>query len=170
MSTGSKSKQDYGTPEDFIRAVQRHVGKIGFDLAASAHNKKHARYYAMLDLLEPDWGAMGFDSLAQDWGIAPMARATGEKVLWLNPPFKQITPWARKCAETLPDLGSDLIAFLVPAAVGSNWFRDYVYGKAAVLFLNGRIKFEGSTDPFPKDLMLCVYGWKPGCHIWQWWK
>ena len=59
------------------------------------------------------------------------------------------------------------MAFLVPAAVGSNWFRDYVDGKALVLLLNGRLSFDGA-GPYPKDCILCLYGIEPGYEVWSW--
>lgn len=53
--------------------------------------------------------------------------------------------------------GAD-IAFLVPAAVGSNWFRDYIWGEpgVTVLYLNGRPSFDGK-NPYPKDCMLVLF-------------
>ena len=59
------------------------------------------------------------------------------------------------------------IYFLVPAAVGSNWFRGYVHKKALVLFLNGRLSFDGKA-PYPKDCLLAVYGVKAGYDVWKW--
>jgi hypothetical protein len=61
------------------------------------------------------------------------------------------------------------IALLVPASVGSNWYRDYVDRYAYVLFLNGRIDFIPG-EPYPKDCMLVLYGYsnKPGNRVWTW--
>jgi hypothetical protein len=54
---------------------------------------------------------------------------------------------------------------LIPAGVGSNWWRDYVHNKAMVLLLNGRITFggcppnpkTGKVDAYPKDCALLLY-------------
>lgn len=143
-----KSKQDYATPPEFMLAVTSRFGPISFDLAASAHNTKHPKFYSEAD-----------DSLKQEWGK--------DGLLWLNPPFDNITPWARKCAMTQ----RTKILFLVPASVGSNWFRDYVYRRALVLFLNGRIAFDPlhPTWGYPKDCMLACYGLgDPGFDVWTW--
>jgi len=49
VTSGSDSKQDYQTPDDFLRgAVEKRFGPIQFDLAAHAGNAKHARYFAPL--------------------------------------------------------------------------------------------------------------------------
>lgn len=133
-----KSKQDYQTPPDFMEAVRRRFGELDIDLAASSENKQANVYITEeIDSL----------SLTQHW-------PTGLQC-WLNPPFSRIEPWARKCADSL----SSRVLMLVPAAVGSNWFRDYVFhsGAAEVYFLNGRLKFVGAKDPYPKDLLLAQY-------------
>lgn len=145
-----KSKQDYGTPMAFIRAVEQRFGPLAFDLAASAENRKAHDYY--------DEAA---DSLAQDW-----TRLEGN--LWLNPPFANIAVWAEKCALTsLRRRG--FILFLTPASVGANWFADHVHRKALVLGLSPRLTFEGTSDPYPKDLILSVYGYgATGFDTWRW--
>jgi phage N-6-adenine-methyltransferase len=147
-----RSKQDYATPWEFVKAAAAkvHIRKFWIDLAASDHNTKADVWIRS-------------DSLAADWSMPD-----GEWA-WLNPPFDNIAPWAEKCAQTARD-NKGRIAFLVPAAVGANWFRDYVYrAHAHTLFLNGRITFDGCTDPYPKDCMLVLYGfgyqWND---IWTW--
>lgn len=142
------SKQDYATPPDFIAAVTRRFGRLSFDLAASAENTKVPGHF----FTEKQ------DSLRQPW------RVIGG-LLWLNPPFGNITPWARKCREEA-DLGAR-IAFLVPASVGSNWYRDNIHDRQRVIFLNGRICFDGKNG-FPKDCMLVLFGDKPGFEVWTW--
>lgn len=143
-----RSKQDYETPPEFIRAVENllEIEYFYVDLAADRHNAKGAIYFTERD-----------DSLLQDWDAF-----SGKGWCWLNPPFAHIAPWAKKCSES-----GIKIAFLVPAAVGSNWFRDYVDGKARVLLLNGRISFDG-VGPYPKDTILCLYGVEPGYEVCSW--
>jgi phage N-6-adenine-methyltransferase len=143
-----KSKQDYGTPPEFLVAVTRLYGPIAFDLAA--HEGNH---------VVPDYFAPKHDSLKQEWSAL-------DGNLWLNPPFANIEPWASKCAETELRTGARIL-FLVPAAVGSNWFRDHVHRKALVIGLNGRLKFDG-VHGYPKDCALCVFGESPGFKVWDW--
>ncbi len=152
-----RSKQDYGTPPEFLVAVKKLLGihKFSHDFAASAHNAVAETYYdAAIDAL-----TMADD----DW--ARMTGGTG--CGWLNPPYANIGPWAKKCVEMSH---SAHIAFLVPAGVGANWFRDYVHAKARVLFLNGRLTFVGATQPYPKDCILCLYGPDVtiGYDVWNW--
>lgn len=147
-----ESKQDYATPPDFMAAFVRRFGPVAFDLAASKENAKHERYFSVAD-----------NSLVQSW------RAIDGN-LWLNPPFDAITPWAKKCYEE-GGLGGARVFLLVPASVGSNWFRDYVFNKAAVLFLNGRLHFDPAHPKwgYPKDCLLAGFGpFRSGCDVWTW--
>lgn len=138
-----RSRQGYTTPESFLAAVRARLGITHFqhDFAATRLNSKGATY----------WG-IAHNSLAQP----PRAwkEAVGRGWGWLNPPFTDIAPWAERCAQAAM-LGTK-IAFLTPASVGANWFRDYVDGHATVLLLNGRLAFTDS--PYPKDCILSLYG------------
>lgn len=143
-----KSKQDVETPPIFIRAIVAKFGLLSFDLAASPHNAKNPNYFTKEQ-----------NSLIQPWHEL-------RGLLWLNPEFDPIGPWVEKCAKEAA-LGAKILC-LTPASVGSNWFRDFVHKKALVLALNGRITFVGSTDPYPKDLMISAYGFTPGFDVWKW--
>jgi len=148
-----KSKQDYGTPMAFIRACEARFGKFARDLACTRENAKaHTGYFF------PET-----DSLTRPW-----AEGNPGGVLWLNPPFADIDPWAEKCvAESVKRHG--LILLLTPASIGCGWFARHVIGKAMVLGLSPRLTFEGTTAPYPKDLMLSVYGYGlSGFDQWRW--
>jgi len=152
-----QSKQDYRTPAEFVEAVKRRLGIAQFEIDLAADDTNY---------VAPWWIGEAHDSLSVDW-----YRLSWNGWAWLNPPFANIAPWAAKCAEFPaeewhPDQ-KQRIAFLVPAGVGANWFRDYVDGKALVLLLNGRLSFDGIA-PYPKDCMLCLYGVEPGYEVWDW--
>lgn len=148
LNRGS-SRQDYETPADFITAVASRFGIISVDLAATKENTKGQI-----------WIDEKRNSLAVDWSGL-------RGVLWLNPPFNNIGPWAKKCSDE--SRRGCKILFLTPASVGSNWFSRHVFGKAHILFLNGRITFVGADDPYPKDCMLSCFGLgTPSCEVWRW--
>lgn len=148
----SRSKQDYGTPADFIEAVERRFGLLSFDLACTTVNSK-----AMMGFHFDE----GVDALTKDW-----SELDGN--LWLNPPFDAIYPWAKKLhIECQRRQG--FAFFLTPASVGTEWFSQHVNGYAHVLGLSPRLTFEGCDDPYPKDLMLSVYGYGlHGFDTWRW--
>jgi phage N-6-adenine-methyltransferase len=133
----------------FLDAVEKRFGKISWDLAASQTN-------AVCDL----WIGEKQNSLLQDWH-----RLHG--LLWLNPPFADIAPWAKKCA--LEAAKGARIVLLIPAAVGSEWFREHVHPHAFTLALNPRLTFSGETTPYPKDCMLSVFSAGiRGFDVWRW--
>lgn len=172
-----RSKQDYRTPEVFIAAAKRRlgIGRFMHDFAADESNRQAHTYFTKAD------DALSIDDWTQwidgGWG-------------WLNPPFNNIRPWAWRCVETKSAGGS--MALLVPAAVGANWYRDFVHHHALVLALNGRLCFmpdwATTIDPatvkpgkgparcyqqaplYPKDLILCLYGpyITAGFDVWNW--
>lgn len=142
-----KSRQDYQTPEEFMLAVRNRWGKPRFDLAASAKNAQCTRYFNKRD-----------NALKKQWP---------RTLCWLNPPYSDIGPWAKKCAEEA-QRGTRTL-FLVPASVGSNWYCDWCYPYSATYFLQGRITFVGAVDPYPKDLILCDFGGRAAkCVPWKW--
>jgi len=148
-----RSKQDYGTPPEFIAAVKTYLGIEDFDidLAASPENAITSRYYTERD-----------NALVQPWKV-------GSGWNWLNPPYGRIEPWVKRAYEQMYDCGASTLV-LVPAGVGSNWWRDWVDRKAFVLLLNGRLTFKGETAPYPKDCALLVYDKcaQPIYRVWSW--
>lgn len=152
MTTGptirrGSSRQDYSTPADFITAVKFRFGQLHVDLAASNTNSKGSI-----------WLNEQTNSLNYPWH-----EFIGN--LWLNPPFNNIEPWARKCKEEAA-LGAKIL-FLTPASVGSNWFCNHVHRHALVLALQGRLSFDG-VNPYPKDCILSCYGFGVGFDTWKW--
>jgi phage N-6-adenine-methyltransferase len=146
-----RSKQDYGTPWEFVAACERRFGELAVDLAADERNAKAMRY---IDEAR--------NSLAVPWAAE---FPTGN--LWLNPPFADLGSWASKCAlESKHRHG--LILMLTPASVGAAWFAQHVHGRAMVFALSPRLTFEGTEDPYPKDLMLSAFGMgMAGFDVWR---
>jgi hypothetical protein len=148
-----KSIQVVSTPANFLLALQEHFGLISWDLAANRENR------VVPSFLGPD-SPVATDALAHVWSGL-------DGLLWLNPPFRRIAPWARKAA--LESTSGARIAFLVPLS-SSNWARDWVFPYAQVFALNPRLRFDGHKTVFPKDLMLALYDRtaEPGFSVWQW--
>ena len=148
-----KSKQDYETPTDLVRAIEDAFhASFTVDLAAHAGNAKVPNYVGP----GSPWGE---DSLAVDWSLFP-----GDA--WLNPPFSDIEPWAEKCATTVR---RGRIFLLTPASVGSNWYLAHVHGRAHVVAISPRVTFVGAADPYPKDLIVSVWsGIRGGFSCWRW--
>jgi phage N-6-adenine-methyltransferase len=143
-----QSKQDHGTPWEFIRAIEARFGPLTYDLAATDENHK-----------APKWITPEQDSFSVDWSQL-------EGLHFLNPPFANIAPWAEKCASQAHPLSR--IILLVPASIGAQWFRRHVEHKAIVIGIT-RITFEGSPDAYPKDLAIMLFGFgASGFGTWRW--
>lgn len=142
MNRGN-SRQDWGTPPEFLRAVRGRFGPLDVDLACTRENRIAGASLAFT----PEE-----DALVQDWN-----QLYGN--LWLNPEFADIRPWAAKCEGARHRLAWTLM--LVPASIGTVWYAQHVYRKAYTLSV-GRMKFVGANDPYPKDLMLACFGFGIG--------
>ena len=172
-----KEEVTYGTPLWLVKAIERDFDlKFVFDLAADESScvtrenftydipykgtgEEFAAWVEKVKSMPPGHGRwvvhdgakykgyydINDNSLAQDWN-----NLSGD--LWLNPPFANIKAWAAKC-ETY---NNGTICMLVPASLGSKWFRDHCMGRP-VFVLDSRITFDGHTDPYPKDLMLVIF-------------
>lgn len=57
--------------------------------------------------------------------------------------------------------GGQTIVLLIPARTDTAYFHDYIYGKAEIRFIRGRLRFtdeEGNAaDPAPFPSMLVIY-------------
>src|ERR1017187_937399 len=148
------SEQIVSTPLELLDAVIARFGPLYCDLAACEEN-------SVCDMFIDEEE----DSLARGtiWpGVT--SRAPNN---WLNPPFKNIYPWAEKClhnAEKAPAL------FLVLASVSSEWWRKFVWHKADVAFLTPRVKFVGYKAGSARDLALCHFhpAMTGQVQIWDW--
>jgi phage N-6-adenine-methyltransferase len=151
------SKQDYGTPWEFIDTVEERFGQLEWDLAASADNcvvrnqegGRSAQFFSEQE-----------NSLGQDW-----QRVGG--LLWLNPPFDNIAKFAKKCVEEANV--RTRILLLTPASVDANWYWDFLRPHAIVYALSPRITFVGTEDPYPRGLLLSVFGFSVTAFgRWRW--
>ena len=88
-----------------------------------------------------------------------LSRSWAGEVVFCNPPYgRNLKAWVRKCYE---ESEHAQIVLLIPARTDTAYFHDYIYHKAAVRFIRGRLKFERggvalNASPFPS--MLVFYG------------
>ena len=153
-----RSEQVVATPPEFLQAVRNRlcIADFDFDLAADESNsvilvpRGEKKFYDEAD-----------DALIQPWNL-------GSGWNWCNPPYADIEPWVSKA--TSESMQGAQIAMLVPASVGANWWRAFAEPSAYVSYLNGRLKFVGHKNYYPKDLALLLYTpWGfTGHEIWNW--
>ncbi len=162
------SNQDQGTDPAFLRAFERRFGPIVWDLAAHAGNSVCGdRYFGPASR----WGE---DALERAWDRLPGVARDGWR--WLNYEFSYPKLWMPKVAREA-SFGINL-GVLGPASVSTEWFAEYVEGRALILPLRPRVPFTGvapnpktgKVDPIPGGVMLMVYGpdVDPGFETWRW--
>jgi site-specific DNA-methyltransferase (adenine-specific) len=86
-----------------------------------------------------------FDGLEIDWGNCN----------FVNPPYNKIKLWIRKGYEEWAK--GKTIVFLIPARTDTQWFHEYIYNKAEIRFIKGRIKFGDGKGSAPFPSMICIY-------------
>lgn len=134
----SSEKGDWGTPPELFEQLNNEF-HFTLDVCASEWNAKTPRYF--------DEATNG---LAQSW--------IGE-VCWCNPPYgREVSRWVQKCYEE-SQKGATVV-LLTFARTDTRWFHDWVYGKAEIRFVKGRLKFHrpdgvGGTAPAPS--MIAIY-------------
>lgn len=132
----SSKSDEWETPIDVFNRLNE---EFDFDLdpCADENNHKCDRYFTKKQ-----------NGLIQNWG--------GSKV-FCNPPYgKEISAWVRKCSDESKKENT-VVVMLIPARTDTKWFHDYIYQKAEVRFLKGRLKFGGSKNNAPFPSMVVVF-------------
>lgn len=133
----STGKNDWATPQALFDELDAEF-HFTLDPCATPETAKCAKFYTEED-----------NGLVQDW--------TGETV-FCNSPYsdQQQTKWVRKCYEH--GLRGRVAVMLIPARTDTKRFHDYIYGKAEVRFIKGRLKFGGCENSAPFPSMVVVFG------------
>ena len=132
----SSASDDWATPQYVFDELD---SEFHFDLDPCADDRNHkcALYFTKEQ-----------DGIKKSWG--------GHRV-FCNPPYgKHIREWVRKAYEESrkPDTK---VVMLIPARTDTQWFHDYVYGKAEIRFIRGRLKYGGAKNNAPFASMIVVF-------------
>lgn len=132
------SKTDkWATPQDFFDSLNKEF-HFTLDPCADETNHKCEKYFTKEQ-----------DGLLQDWG--------GETV-FCNPPYgnKETGEWTRKCYEESLKPNTTVV-LLIPARTDRISFHEYIYGKAEIRFIKGRLKFGDGSNSAPFPSMVCIF-------------
>ena len=132
----SSKTDNWATPQDFFDKLNEEF-RFTLDPCADNDNHKCDFYFTREQ-----------DGLSQDWG---------GNVVFCNPPYgKEISDWVRYSYEQSKKPNTTVV-MLIPARTDTRYFHDYIYGKAEIRFIRGRLKFGDATSAAPFPSMVVVY-------------
>lgn len=136
----SSEDMTWETPQDFFDKLNEEF-KFTLDPCATPETAKCKKFYTKED-----------DGLSKDWA---------NEIVFCNCPYgSQIKHWVKKCHDEAKKPNTKVV-MLIPARTDTLYFHTYIYHKAKIRFIKGRLKFGGKqkgsgSAPFPS--MVVIYG------------
>lgn len=130
----SHNSDEWATPQNLFDELNKEFG-FELDPCATEENAKCPKFYTLKE-----------DGLTKNWG--------GQTV-FVNPPYSQIAKWAKKCYEEWQ--AGATVVMLIPSRTDTRYFHDYIYGKAELRFIKGRLKFGDAKQGAPFPSMIVVF-------------
>lgn len=132
----SSKTDQWATPQNFFDELNKEFN-FTLDPCADEFNHKCEKYYTQKE-----------DGLSKDWG---------NEIVWCNPPYgKEIGKWVKFAFEN-NKFWKNTIVMLLPARTDTKWFHEYIYGKAEIRFVKGRLKFGNSKNSAPFPSMVVIF-------------
>lgn len=137
MSLFGRSDSDlWETPDWLFEEISKEIGGFTVDACALPENAKCKTYFT------PE-----MDGLKQQW--------TGK--VWCNPPYgREISKWIQKAYDSHKEFGTTVV-MLLPARTDTKWFHEYIYGRAEIRFVKGRLKFGKAENNAPFPSMIVIF-------------
>ena len=132
----SSNSCEWETPLELFKKLNNEFC-FTLDPCASPENAKCIKYYTK-----------EHNGLNQDWS---------RQRVYCNPPYgREIGKWVKKCHDESKS-NNALCVMLIPARTDTAWFHDYVYNKAEIRFLRGRLKFSNHKNSAPFPSMIVIF-------------
>lgn len=133
----SSNTDEWATPQDFFDNVNKEFN-FEVDVCALPDNAKCKIFFSPEE-----------DGLQQNWG--------GYTSVWINPPYgRNMVKWIEKAYKTHEEFGNTIV-MLLPARTDTKAFHKFIYHKAEIRFIQGRLKFGNSKNSAPFPSMLVIY-------------
>lgn len=114
------------TPQDFFDKLNKEFNFV-LDAAATDKTAKCRLYYTPKT-----------NGLSQSWNCGG--------AVFCNPPYgREIGKWIKKAYQEARGGGRNPIVLLIPARTDTSYFHDYIYGKAEIRFIRGRLRFTDES-------------------------
>ena len=131
------SKTDlWSTPNDFFDKLNDEF-HFTLDPCSTHENAKCYKHFTEEE-----------NGLLQDWG---------NEVVFCNPPYgRQIKDWVKKSYEE-SQKDNTTVVMLIPARTDTIYFHEYIYHKAEIRFIKGRLKFGNAKNSAPFPSMVVIF-------------
>jgi phage N-6-adenine-methyltransferase len=126
----TSDKDRWGTPQGLFEQLNREF-HFTVDVCADANNRKCQLYWDKEQ-----------DGLKQDWS---------GHMCWCNPPYSyKAKLWVAKASQYNA-------VCLLPARTDTVLFHEYIWKKAEIRFLQGRLKFNDGAGRAPFPSMIVIF-------------
>ena len=116
------SSDEWATPTPVADNIAKAYGPFDLDPCCRPATAKAPHFFTKVE-----------DGLVQPW----------HGRVWVNPPYSEPSIWVQKAIAEVRAGRVQRVVMLLPAAVDTGWFHDYVLPNADVVFMRGRVKFIG---------------------------
>ena len=131
------SKTDlWSTPNDFFDKLNDEF-RFTLDPCSTHENAKCYKHFTEEE-----------NGLLQDWG--------NEVVFFILPYGRQIKYWVKKAYEE-SQKDNTKVVMLIPARTDTIYFHEYIYHKAEIRFIKGRLKFGNAKNSAPFPSMVVIF-------------
>jgi site-specific DNA-methyltransferase (adenine-specific) len=131
----TSQSDEWATPQDVYDSLDAEF-HFTLDPCATDDNHKCEVYYTIDD-----------NGLLQNWG--------GQTV-FCNPPYSRIGEWVEKAyRESRKD--NTVVVLLIPSRTDTRYFHNFIYQRAEIRFVRGRIKFGDSKNSAPFPSMVIIF-------------
>lgn len=131
----SSETDQWATPQYFFDELNAEF-HFTLDPCADEFNHKCEKYFSKEQ-----------DGLLQSWE---------NDIVFCNPPYgREIYDWVKKAYEEY-NKGATVV-MLIPARTDTKWFHEFIYTKAEIRFIKGRLKFGNSKNSAPFPSMVVIF-------------
>lgn len=132
----SSKNEVWETPQNLFNTLNEEF-HFTLDPCALPSNAKCANFFTPDD-----------DGLRQNWA--------GNSV-FCNPPYGRVLKqWVKKAYQESRKPNT-IVVMLIPARTDTTWFHEFIYHKAEIRFLKGRLHFSGHHNAAPFPSMLVIF-------------
>lgn len=131
----SSNSDEWATPQDTFDELDREF-HFTLDPCSTDENHKCDFYYTK-----------DSDGLTKNW--------EGHRV-FCNPPYSKIAKWTEKCyREGCKD--NTVVVLLIPSRTDTKYFHNFIYNRAEIRFIKGRLRFGDSENSAPFPSMVVIF-------------